>query len=289
MPIVAFHADTFSRESLVYHGVRIAVIVGLAFLILIVSRLAVRRMQRRLEGVESVTQELDLQRSATLTQAVSYAVRVAVWTVAVLLVVGELGISLGPLIAGAGIVGVALGFGAQSLVRDYLSGFFMLLENQLGVGDGIELMVSGQMVTGKVEAVSLRTTELRAYDGTLHIVPNGNVLLVSNKSRGWARVIVDVAVAFGEDLGRVRTVLEELFAEIKEEERFQGAFFTGPEMLGLEKLGSTDVVVRVVGETRPSRRGDLERELRARIKQRFIERGIEVAAAPPSAGAAPAT
>jgi small conductance mechanosensitive channel len=288
MPIVAYHADTFSRESLVYHGVRIAVIVGLAFLILIISRLAVRRMQRRLEGVESVTQELDLQRSATLTQAVSYAVRVAVWTVAVLLVVGELGISLGPLLAGAGIVGVAVGFGAQSLVRDYLSGFFMLLENQFGVGDGIELMVSGQMVAGKVEALSLRITELRAYDGTLHIVPNGNVLLVSNKSRGWARAIVDVAVAYGEDLGRVRTVLEELFAEIKEEERFQGAFFTGPEMLGVEKLGGTDVVVRVVGETRPSRRGDLERELRARIKQRFIERGIEVAAAPPSAGAAPA-
>jgi moderate conductance mechanosensitive channel len=283
MPILAFHPDTFSRDSLVHHGVKIAVIVALAFLFLVISRLAVRRMQRRLEGVDSVTQELDLQRSATLTQAVSYVVRMVVWTVAVLLVLGELGISLGPLIAGAGIAGVALGFGAQSLVRDYLSGFFMLLENQLGVGDGIELMVSGQMVAGKVEAVSLRTTELRAYDGTLHVVPNGNILLVSNKSKGWARVIVDVHVAFGEDLDRVRSVLEELFAEMRGEERLRGAFFTGPEMLGVERLGSTDVVVRVVGETRPSRRGDLERELRARIRKRFIERGIEIAASPPSA------
>jgi moderate conductance mechanosensitive channel len=285
MPILAFHADFFSRDSLVHHGVKIAVIVALAFLFLVISKLAVRRMQRRLEGVDSVTQELDLQRSATLTQAVSYVVRMVVWTVAVLLVLGELGISLGPLIAGAGIAGVALGFGAQSLVRDYLSGFFILLENQFGVGDGIEVMVSGQMIAGKVEAVSLRITELRAYDGTLHVVPNGNILLVSNKSKGWARVIVDVPVAFGEDLDRVRTVLEELFAEMKDEERLREAFFTGPEMLGVERLAGTDVVVRVVGETRPSRRGDLERQLRARIRQRFIERGIEIAASPPSAPA----
>jgi small-conductance mechanosensitive channel len=285
MPILAFHADTFSRDSLVLHGVKIGVIVALAVLFLVASRLAVHRMQRRLEGVDSITQELDLQRSATLTQAVSYVIRVVVWTVAVLLVLGELGISLGPLIAGAGIAGVALGFGAQSLVRDYLSGFFMLLENQFGVGDGIEVMVSGQMVAGKVEAVSLRITELRAYDGTLHVVPNGNILLVSNKSKGWARVIVDVPVAFGEDLDRVRTVLEELFAEMKDEERLREAFFTGPEMLGVERLAGTDVVVRVVGETRPSRRGDLERQLRARIRQRFIERGIEIAASPPSAPA----
>jgi small conductance mechanosensitive channel len=285
MPILAFHADVFSRDSLVHHGVKIGVIVALAVLFLVASRLAVRRMQRRLEGVDSITQELDLQRSATLTQAVSYVVRVVVWTVAVLLVLGELGISLGPLIAGAGIAGVALGFGAQSLVRDYLSGFFMLLENQFGVGDGIEVMVNGQVIAGKVEAVSLRITELRAFDGTLHVVPNGNILLVSNKSKGWARVIVDVPVAFGEDLDRVRTVLEELFAEMKDEERLREAFFTGPEMLGVERLAGTDVVVRVVGETRPSRRGDLERQLRARIRQRFIERGIEIAASPPSAPA----
>jgi small-conductance mechanosensitive channel len=282
---VASHPQLLSRESLLEHGLKIAVVVALAILFLVIAKLAVRRMQRRLEGVDSVTQELDLQRSATLTQAVSYVVRVVVWTVAVLLVLGELGISLGPLIAGAGIAGVALGFGAQSLVRDYLTGFFILLENQFGVGDGIEVMVSGQMVAGKVEALSLRTTDLRAYDGTLHIVPNGNVLLVSNKSRGWARAIVDVGVAFGEDLDRVRGVLEELFTELKSDDRLRDAFFTGPEMLGVERLAGTDVVVRVVGETRPSRRGDIERELRARIKQRFIERGIEVSAS----GAAPAS
>jgi small-conductance mechanosensitive channel len=274
MLVLAFHENTFTREWLLYHGVRILVVLVLAVLVMLAARAAVRRMQRRLEGVESVTQELNLQRAATLTQAVSYVVRVVVWTVAILLVLGELGISLGPLIAGAGIVGVALGFGAQSLVQDFLSGFFILLENQFGVGDGVEVMVSGQMIAGKVEALSLRTTELRAFDGTLHIIPNGNVLLVSNKSKGWARAIVDVAVAYDADLDRVESVLRELFEEVKGEERLRQSFHSGPDLLGVERLGENDVVVRVVAETRPSRRGDIERELRARIRKRFGERGI---------------
>jgi moderate conductance mechanosensitive channel len=274
MPILAFHANTFSKEWLLYHGVRILVVLALAVLVMLAARAAVRRMQRRLEGVESLTQELNLQRAATLTQAVSYVVRVVVWTVAILLILGELGISLGPLIAGAGIVGVALGFGAQSLVRDFLSGFFILLENQFGVGDGVEVMVGSQMIAGKVEALSLRTTELRAFDGTLHIIPNGNVLLVSNKSKGWARAIVDVAVAYDADLDRVESVLRELMEEMKREERLRQAFHSGPDLLGVERFGDHDVVVRVVAETRPSRRGDIERELRARIRKRFGERGI---------------
>jgi small-conductance mechanosensitive channel len=274
MPVLADHVDLISRDWLLSHGVRIVVILIISALVMLAARLSVRRMQRRLEGVESLTQELDLQRAATLTQAVSYVVRVVVWTVSVLLILGEVGISLGPLLAGAGIAGVAIGFGAQSLVRDFLSGFFILLENQFGVGDGVEVMVSGQMIAGKVEALSLRTSELRAYDGTLHIIPNGNILLVSNKSKGWARAIVDVAVAYDADLDRVTAALEELFEELKQDERLREAFHTGPEMLGVERLGDHDMVVRVVAETRPSRRGDLERELRARIRKRFGERGI---------------
>jgi small-conductance mechanosensitive channel len=282
MPLIADHVPLISREWLTEHGLKILVVIGLSLLFFVAAKLAVRRMQRRLEGVESVTQELDLQRAATLTQAVSYAIRVVVWTVAILLVLGELGISLGPLIAGAGIAGVALGFGAQSLVRDYLSGFFILLENQFGVGDGVELLVGGEKIAGRVEAVSLRTTELRDFDGTLHIAPNGNVLLVSNKTRGWARAIVDVTVAYDEDLASVRSVLDELFAELKADEKLKNTFSSGPEMLGVEQLAGKDVVIRVVAETRPSRRGDIERTLRTRIKERFAERGIQVAAAPPA-------
>jgi small-conductance mechanosensitive channel len=184
-------------------------------------------------------------------------------------------------------VGVALGFGAQALVRDFLSGFFILLENQFGVGDVITVNVQGQLVTGKVEALSLRTTDIRSFDGTLHSVPNGNILYTGNKSKGWARAIVDVSVTYGESAERVRGVLDELFEELRSDDQLKGWFFDGPSVLGVERLGQYDVVFRVVAETRPSKKPEVERVLRQRIKQRFDEREIEIPTAPAVGGAQP--
>jgi small-conductance mechanosensitive channel len=285
--IRADHVVLTTRDWLLSHGIRIALIVVVSFLLLWLARVAVRRMQRRLEGVESATQELNLQRAATVTQALSYVIRFIVLTVALLLVLGEFAINLGPLIAGAGIVGVALGFGAQALVRDFLSGFFILLENQFGVGDVITVNVQGQLVTGKVEALSLRTTDIRSFDGTLHSVPNGNILYTGNKSKGWARAIVDISVNYGESADQVRGVLEELFEELRASEELKGWFFDGPSVLGVERLGQYDVVFRVVAETRPSKKGDVERVLRQRIVQRFDEREIEIPTAPALGGGPP--
>lgn len=284
MTVLPDHVPINSSDWVLSHGLRIVVIVALAMVLLFAARLAVRRMQRRIEGAESLTQELDLQRAATLTQALSYVIRFGVWTLVLLLVLGEFDVNLGPLIAGAGIVGVALGFGAQSLVKDFLSGFFILLENQFGVGDSISLAIAGSTVSGKVEAISLRTTSIRSFDGTLNVVPNGNVLYVGNTSKGWARAIVDVRVSYEENVDRVRAVLDELFEELRGEEGLQGAFFTGPDVLGLEQIGEKDVVLRIAAEVRPSRRGDLERELRKRIKQRLEERGISTPMASRSEG-----
>jgi moderate conductance mechanosensitive channel len=284
MPLVADHVPIDSREWLLSHGVHIGLILLVAIILLALSRLAVRRMHRRLEAADSATQELNLQRAATLTQALSYVIGIAVWTVTILLVLGEFDINLGPLIAGAGIVGVALGFGAQSLVKDFLSGFFILLENQFGVSDVITVNVQGQSVSGKVESLSLRTTSLRSFDGTLNVIPNGNIVLVGNTSKGWARAIVDVRVALDEDVDRVRGVLEELFEEIRADPDLESAFFSGPDVLGVERFGDYDVVLRVAGEVRPTRKADLERELRKRIKQRFDERGVAIPVAPVSRG-----
>lgn len=266
----------FSREWLLASGPRILVILAVAVLLLWVSRLLVRRMQRKLEGVDSLTQEYDLRRSATLTQALSYALRVVVWTVTLLLLLAQFGISLGPLIAGAGIVGVALGFGAQSLVRDFLSGFFILLENQFGVGDVIDISAPGGPVSGKVEDLSLRTTSLRAFDGTLHVVPNGNIQFLGNKSKGWSRAIVDINVAYGEDLDQVRDILDELFEELRQDKKLAELLFSGPTALGPEQVGDSRVTMRVVADTRPGKKPDLERELRKRIVKRFSERGVKV-------------
>ncbi|MGH2656782.1 MAG: mechanosensitive ion channel family protein [Actinomycetota bacterium] len=278
MPILADHVPLDSREWLLSHGLRIVIVLAVAMLLLVLARLAVRRMHRRLEAADSTTQELGLQRAATLTQAVTYVVRIAVWTLTILVLLGEFDLNLGPLIAGAGIVGVALGFGAQSLVRDFLSGFFILLEDQFGVGDVIDVTIAGQQVTGKVEKLNLRTTDVRAFDGTRHTIPNGNIMMVGNRSRGWARVIMDVSVAYTEDIDRVRGVLEELFHELREDQDLQGSFFSGPEVLGVEGVGDKDMVLRVTAEVRPTRKGSLERLLRQRIKERLDLRGIAVPA-----------
>ena len=274
--MIAIHVPLDSREWLLSHGVRMLAILAVAVGLLFLSRAVVRRMQRKLEGLDSVTQEYDLRRSYTLTQALSYALRMVVWTVTLLLLLGEFGIALGPLLAGAGIVGVALGFGAQSLVRDFLSGFFILLENQFGVGDIIDISAPGGPVSGKVEDLSLRTTSLRAFDGTLHVVPNGNIQFLGNKSKGWSRAIVDVNVAYGEDLDQVRDILDELFEELREDEETAPLLFSGPTVLGPEQMGDSKVTMRIVADTRPGKKPDLERELRKRIFRRFAERGVKV-------------
>jgi small conductance mechanosensitive channel len=274
--MIASHVPLDSREWLLSHGVRMLAILAIAVVLLFLSRAVVRRMQRKLEGMDSVTQEYDLRRTYTLTQALSYALRVVVWTVTLLLLLGEFGISLGPLIAGAGIVGVALGFGAQSLVRDFLSGFFILLENQFGVGDVIDISAPGGPVSGKVEDLSLRTTSLRDFDGTLHVVPNGNIQFLGNKSKGWSRAIVDVALAYGEDLDQVRDILDELFDELRQDKKVAELLFSGPTVLGPEQMGDSKVTMRIVADTRPGKKPDLERELRKRILRRFAERGVKV-------------
>lgn len=269
------------------HGLRIVVVVAVAVVVTIVARFLVRRLQRKLEGSPSVTQVLNLQRVTTITHTVSSAAIVTIWTVAILIVLGEFDVPLAPLIASAGIAGVALGFGAQSIVRDALSGFFILLENQFGVGDVIEAKTAGGQASGRVETLTLRITSLRAFDGTLHIIPNGNIQLVSNKSRGWARAIVDVRVGYGENVERVRGILEELFEEVRLDADLRDSIKDGPSILGLETIADDSAVLRVVAETRPSRRSAVERRLRERIAMRLNQGGV-LAPVPPPSGEVPA-
>src|SRR6266540_3860393 len=156
-------------------GLSVIVTLATAVVITIAIKIAVVRFRRKLEGTPNLTQELNLQRIATLTGALSATGLTIVWTIAVLIVLESLDVPLGPFFASAGIAGVALGFGAQSIVKDTLTGFFILLENQFGVGDVVEVQTTSTPVSGKVESLTLRVTTLRAFDGTVHIVPNGNI------------------------------------------------------------------------------------------------------------------
>ncbi len=282
--MVAFLEEgTWLRET----GVPILITLVIAVVATVALRVVVRRFQRKLEQAPSLSKAGNLQRAATLTHALSATLMVTLWTVASLVVLGYLNVNLAPLIASAGIAGVALGFGAQSIVKDGLSGFFILLENQFGVGDTVEVRTPADPVLGRIEWFTLRATALRAYDGTLNIVPNGNMVLVSNKSRGWARAIVDTPVAYQHDPEHVREVLDELFEELRTEGTMQDWVMDGPLVLGVETTSDTGVVIRTVAETRPSKKPEVERLLRAKITQRLTERGIRapVGAAPPRAPA----
>jgi small-conductance mechanosensitive channel len=260
--------------------VRIVIILGAAVLVTLASRLVVSKFRKRLEGTASITQELNLQRATTLTGALSTALIVVIWALAILMALGEVGPNIAPLLASAGVAGVALGFGAQSLVKDTLSGFFILLENQFGVGDNLEIQTPSNRVMGRVESLTLRVTSLRAFDGTLHMVPNGNIVVASNRSKGWARAIVDVRAAYGEDVEHLRSVLEELFSELEGDRTLSEWIHEAPSVLGVERMGNDALVMRVIADTRPSKVMDVERLLRERITRRLVERGIQVPVAP---------
>jgi small conductance mechanosensitive channel len=268
------------RDWFFAHGLKILIIFAVAVLVTFAARVAVNRFRRRLEGSASTTQELNVQRAATLTGALSTALIVVIWALAILMALGELGQNIAPLLASAGVAGVALGFGAQSLVKDTLSGFFILFENQFGVGDNLEVQTTSNKVAGRVESLTLRVTSIRAFDGALHFVPNGNIVVASNRSKGWARAIIDVRTAYDEDVEHLRSVLEELFEELKSDRTLSEWIHEAPSVLGVERMGHDALVMRVIADTRPSKVMDVERLLRERITRRLLERGIRVPVTP---------
>jgi moderate conductance mechanosensitive channel len=254
-------------------------LVAFAVVVTVIGRRYVRRLvDRASAGKDDTDRERvqRLRRTATVAHLVLSTVQIAVWTIAILVVLASIGVNLGPLLAGAGIAGVALGFGAQSIVRDTLAGFFILAENQFDVGDTVDLQTTGGQVNGTVEALTLRITSIRAYNGTLSIVPNGNIMVTSNKTRGWGRAIVDVRLAYDQEVEQVRGILVELFDEIAGDPPFDAALREHPQVVGIVQLAGDAQILRVTAETVPSKRWEVERELRERITTRLADRGVIV-------------
>ena len=212
------------------------------------------------------------QRAETIATVLRSIGTAVIWTIAILGVLAELGINLGPFLAGAGIVGVALGFGSQTLVRDFLSGMFMLIEDQYGVGDIIDV---GE-ASGTVEAVTLRSTRLRGVDGTVWHVPNGEIKRVGNKSQQWARAVLDVAVAYGTDIPEATRVIKEVADGVWHDEELGPSVLEEPEVWGVEALAADGIAIRLVVKTQPSDQFKVMRELRARLKAAFDDAGIEM-------------
>ena len=222
-----------------------------------------------------LTPDDDPRREARLNSisaVVGSTTTIIVWSIALVIAFGELGINLGPMIAGLGIAGVALGFGAQSLVKDCIAGLFMLLEDQYGIGDVVDL----DEATGVVEKVSLRTTVLRGLDGTVWHVPNGEVRRVGNMSQLWSAALVDVDVAYDSDLAAARRVIIDRTIEVCGSDEWVDSVIDEPTLLGVEALGADGITIRLTVKTVPGAQWALQRALREELKAALDDAGIEI-------------
>lgn len=210
-------------------------------------------------------------RARSISAVVGSTASVLIWTVALIIAIGKTGIDIGPLIAGAGIAGIALGFGAQTLVKDCITGLFVLLEDQFGIGDVVDL----DEATGTVERITLRTTVLRGVDGTVWHVPNGEVRRVGNRSQLWSVAIVDVVVAYDSDLATVRTAIASAVDAVCTSDEWKASVIEAPQVLGVEAFGADGITVRVTVKTTPGAQWRLQRELREVIKQALDSAGID--------------
>ena len=258
-------------DWLITNGSRIAVIIIGSLLAIWIIRIVLNRSKRKLASPDKFGIER-VKRTETLARIVETTLRVVILVGALLMILKQVGIEIGPLLAGAGVVGLAIGFGAQSLVKDVIGGFFILLENHMNVGDVVS--ISG--VAGLVESINLRVTVLRDLEGKVHIVPNGAIGVVTTMTKEWSRALLDIGVAYKEDVDEVISVLEEGGEGMRKDEIFGKLIIEPMEVLGLDSFGDSSVNIRVMMKTMPIEQWKVAREFRKRVKKVFDEKGIEI-------------
>jgi small conductance mechanosensitive channel len=252
-------------------GLQVVAVLLVAIIARRLVQVASRRIIRAVDDGDPNTFTMAERRGHTIAQLLNSVGSVAILIVSGLTILSFF-VPIAPFLASIGVAGLAISFGAQSLVKDVISGFFILIENQFDIGDVIEI----DRVSGVVERMTLRVVMIRDGDGVLHIIPNGSIPRVSNKTRGWAKSVVDVPVSYKEDLDVVIRALREVATEFWKEERWSAELTEEPAVLGVETLGDGSVSLRVVATTRPGRQWDVGRELRRRIKNRFDKEGFSM-------------
>ena len=290
------------RHWLVHSGVPIVVILLAATLIRwvvnrlisrvirksIESRLAERlesnRATRVLASATGALHERRRQRTETLGTVLRSLVTAVVFGVAFVMILDELGLPIAPLLASAGVAGVALGFGAQSMVKDFLSGIFLLVEDQYGVGDIID---TGEAI-GTVEDVTLRVTRLRDASGVVWYVRNGEIIRVGNRSQGWSTAVVDLPVAYTEDAERVQGIIRDALQEMDQDPLWHDRLVELPTVVGIEQITGTTITIRVVAKCQPNENLSVQREIRERAKTAFDRHGVKAPVTFPPYGGGPA-
>ena len=239
-------------------GIKVVGILIALFILSQMSKWIVKWLEKFIPEKDPLQAAEAKKRAHTLGNILRHALILVISFIALLMILGELGIQLGPLLATAGIGALAVGFGAQSLVKDVISGFFIILENQYRIGDAIE--VAG--VSGLVESVSLRRTVLRDLEGKVHTIPNGEIKIVSNLSKEWARSVLDVGISYREDVDHVLEILGQIGSELAAEEPWKSAILELLQVFGVEPSGDSQLVIRVVAKTVPPKQWEVGRELR---------------------------
>lgn len=265
------YADLFI-PWLMTHGVRIIIIAAAAFVVnIVVSRIIIRAVRIAVVPDENIYEEAEKKREDTLIRIFNGALGIAILIVAVLMILQEFGMKVGPILAGAGIVGLAVGFGGQYLIRDIITGMFIIMENQYRIGDVINVDNTG----GAVEDISLRKTTLRDMNGTVHHIPHGEIKRVSNLSRKYARININISVSYNSDLEKVISVINRTGRELAADPVYGSSIISPPQFLRVEDFADSAVVLKVLGDTVPLKQWELAGEFRKRIKFAFDSEGIE--------------
>lgn len=255
------------------HGIKIAVILAVAYVIKKISGKFFERVMRRIiTSGHFLSKEAEQKRENTVIRIINGAVGILIWIVAGLMILSEAGIEIMPLLAAAGIAGLAIGFGGQYLIRDLISGLFIILENQYRISD----VVCFDGTCGLVEDISLRMTTLRDLDGTVHHIPHGEIKKVSNLSKYFARVNLNIGVSYASDLEHVIATVNRVGKELAEDSAWSNAIIKPPQFLRVENFADSAIEIKILGETKPLKQWDVTGEFRKRLKIAFDRAGIEI-------------
>jgi len=256
------------------HALNVFLILVVTTILRTFSTVIIRRIIRRaLRPDQFKTKRDEKQREDTLISTINAGVRVAIWMLTGLLLLSEFGVDIAPLIAGAGIAGVAIGFGAQSMVKDFLAGLFILMENQYRVDDVIQI---NRDVSGTVEQVTLRTTVLRDLDGMVHHIPNGVIEIATNMTMDYANVNLDIGVGYDTDIDKLEKIINEVGTELAKDKIWGDRIKQPPIFKRVNDFGDSSIMVKIVGRTEPVQQWAVTGELRRRLKKAFEKNSIEI-------------
>ena len=263
----------FELSTIVTGAVQVLIIVAVTWILLWLVKKAVRKLiNARIPRIREESEEQLSSRAETLASVVNRVISFITWFIAFMMILTVFGINVAPIIAAIGLAGLAVGFAAQNIIRDYFHGFFIIMEDWFRVGE--VATCSGQ--TGVVESMGLRLTVLRDLNGTMHVIPNSKIDQASNMAREWARINLDISVGYNENLDRVFQVVNDVCTKFKEDSEWSEHMLTTPEVVRVNNLGDSGIEIKVMGDTKPMQQWALMGELRKRIKERFDEEGIEI-------------